>query len=348
MPSIKLLAVFLLMTSVANAKLPELKTKQALTNIRFITSDGKYTYYQQNNGDLQLSTNYSNELVIKGKKNTSYSLYSSPTRAKILIEEKVDFHKNLDFSSPNKIFIIKFGDTKPDLVGEGIFPKLHIKDTWMSYFQNKENKIIIKSLISTSSPLTINLGNTINPYFIPEVVMPSPDSVFYTDINDKGYMALLMYSFIDKKFTPVYKAKFPGMKIEICFIGEDLYIGEFSYNGINKGSTIYKLPIYANPNFQKISTIYKSELDDIGNMVNSKNQLYFIKAIDFNKDLNITKSEVAKFDISTNKIEIISDLNYVTNIINMDQNILIPFRNKYYVVSGKNLLNDDELQKKLK
>ena len=48
--------------------LPVLKTKQSLNNIRFISSDGKLTYFQRRSGDLQLSKNYLNYEIYESLK----------------------------------------------------------------------------------------------------------------------------------------------------------------------------------------------------------------------------------------------------------------------------------------
>jgi hypothetical protein len=86
-------------------------------------------------------------------------------------------------------------------------------------------------------------------------------------------------------------------------------------------------------------------LNDIGNIVCSKENLYFVKTLDENKSLNTKKTEVAKIELKENKLSILTDLRYVTNIINMDGTILVPFREKYFVAEGKSRLNDDKLIK---
>lgn len=350
MQSISLHFVFLLAVLFSLnsfSKLPELKTKQTLKNIRFITNDGKFTYYQQNNGELQLSTNYANEIVLSKKKFTNFYMYSSEHRKKLIVEVNEDYHTNLNFNSLNELYSLNLGETKPIKIGEGTAPKLNINDTWISYFNNKDGEIIAKNLALAAKNITIKLRNKLNPFFIPEHFMATPDTLFYTDINDQGFMALLMYSIADKKYTPVYKTKFKGMRIEACLIGDNIYLGEFSYDFMNKGSSIYKIPIFGNSNFKKKTNIYSSQLDDLGNMTCNKDEIYFIKTLDFNKELNIKKSEVALLNLKSNEIKVITDFNYVTNIVNMDQIILIPFRDKYFVAKGKENLTKDEIRKKL-
>jgi hypothetical protein len=344
MLSIKFFSLFLIMTSNVLAVLPELQTKQALNNIRFLTNDGKFTYYQQHSGELQLSTNYSNAFVLKSQKGTSYNIFGSQSRKNLIIEVRKSFHKNLNFFEPNDLYIIKFGETTPTKIGIGTAAKLSIKDTWVTYFSTQTQELTAKNTLNLKRSHTIKLKNKINPYFIPQSAMATQDTVFYTDLNDKGYMALIMYSFIEKKFTTVFKSNFPGMRLDFCIQNEKIILGEFSYDSLNRGSNILKIPLYDNPNFKKLDTIYTSELDDIGNLTCTKDNIYFVKTVDYNQKINSKKTEIARISLKKdNKLKIITDLNYVTNVINMDGTILVPFRNKYYVIKGQSVLNKDDL-----
>jgi hypothetical protein len=335
--------LFVTFTGCIWANLPELKTKQALDNIRLISNDGKYTYYQQNSGELQMATNYDNKLVIQSSKGTQYLLSSTADRKKIVAEVIKDFHKQLNFFEINDIYLIDYGATKNSFVAKGKNAKLHLKDNFLSFYNPKSKAISIKNLVTDSKPLEIKLNNIVNPYFTPEVIMPTPDTVLYTDINQQGHMAIQMYTLSDKKFSIVYKSKFPSMRLDFCKIKETIVVGEFSYDGINRGSSIVQIPLYNNQNFANLTTLYQSELPDLGHLTCLENEFYFIKATEYNEKINLTLSEAAVFDLANKTVKILTSLEYVTNIVAMDGTILIPFRNKYYVAKGDNLLNKDEL-----
>ncbi len=346
MQYIKLITLLVLSANLQASNLPELQTKQALDNIRYLTHDGKFTYYQQNSGELQLSTNYATENVLKMSRGTGYSMSGTSTRKKLIIEVRKNVHKDLNFRSENEIYTLNFGKSKATKIGNGIFGKLNLNDTWITFFSPKTSQIVARNISQSSKTYKIKLKNKLNPYFIPQYKMATADTILYTDLNDQGHMALNMYSVIDKKFTTIYKSNFPGMRIDFCIQNEKIYLGEFTYASLNRGSTIYQIDLYGNPNFNKIKTIYSSELDDIGKLTCTKQDLYFIKTIDFNEKINTKKSEVAKINLEDNKLSIITKLNYVTNVINMDGTILIPFRNKYYVAKGQSILNKDQLEVK--
>jgi hypothetical protein len=336
---------FLLLCSSVIAALPEIQTKQALNNIRYLSHDGKFTYFQQN-GKLYLSTNYSSNVIHSAPKTRSFLIFGTSNRDKIIIEEEGNFHREYSSMKTKKIYMAEYGKPKVEFVAQGNFLSLNLDDSWVSYYLPKEKIIYSKPISGNKKLIKIKLKNEINPFFFPQSIMVTRDTTIFNDINKKGIMGVFMYSAIERKFTSIYKGKFPGTALKFCRMKDDLIIGEFSLDGISHGSSIYKVPLYSNKDFSSISQIYTSELDDIGNLVCSKDSIYFIKTINQNKALNIKTTEVAKLELKTNKIKILTDLRYVTNIVNMDGTILVPFRDKYFVAEGKSRLNDDKLIKK--
>ena len=69
----------------AKIVLPELLAKQAVTNIRFLSQDGKFTYYQKRSGSLLFSSNYKVIEMIKGQIGTQYTVIGTPARKKIIV-----------------------------------------------------------------------------------------------------------------------------------------------------------------------------------------------------------------------------------------------------------------------
>jgi hypothetical protein len=336
---------FFLISMAFSAELPEIQTKQALNNLRYLSHDGKFTYFQQN-GKLYLSTNYASSIIHSASKTSSFLIFGTDARKKIIIEEDNNFHRNYSSIKIKSIFAAGFGKNEVTPIAKGSFISLNLKDSWINYFNPFEKVIYAKPIMGNNKPIKIKLKNSVNPFFEPSSLMITRDTIIFNDINDTGVMGIFMYSNIEKKFTPLYKGKFPGTNLKFCKVDDSLIIGEFSLDGVSHGSSIYKVPLYSNKGFSSLSQIYTSELDDIGNLVCSKTNLYFIKTINQNKTLNTKTTEVAKIDLKTNKTTILTDLRYVTNIVNMDGTILIPFRDKYLVAEGKSRLNDDKLIKK--
>ncbi|MEX0798704.1 MAG: hypothetical protein WD025_04640, partial [Bacteriovoracaceae bacterium] len=323
-------------TSPSKSKeLPILKAKQALDNIRFISRDGKFTYYQRRSGDLQVSSNYSNELVMEGSKFTEYLVISSNKRKKLLISKDSSFHSQMSHLKTNDIFVTDFGASAPALAASGVNPKLHLEDAFMSYYLPEEKKINIQRLAGEKKTLSIELVNSVNPFYLPQVFMLSPNDVVYSDINSKGHEGLLAYSFLDKKIKPLYKSSYPGSKIEACFEEQNLYVGEFVRGKRQGGSKILKIPLYNNQDFQSFKVLYQSQQGDLGNMVCQDDKIFFIKTLSYNQELNLKETEVASLSLKTGEVEILSNLKYVTQLVDMDGSVMAPYRSQYYIVKGE-------------
>lgn len=326
-------------------KLPVLKAKQALDNIRFISKEGRHTYYQRRSGDLQVSANFTNEVVMEGKKLTEYLISGSSARKKLVVVKDESFHSEMSHHKANEIYILDFGGDKPTKVASGTAPKLHQNDLFLSYFAPKEKKLKVRDLSSDKKPLSIQLLNPVNEFFTPEAFMPTPSDIIYSDINESGHEAFLMRSVLDMKTQTVFKSAYPGSKLEGCLDDENLYVGEFERGGGKGGSKIVKIPLYGNQNFQNFEVLYQTQQADVGNMVCSEGKIYFVKTLSYMKDLNLKESEVASLDLKTKDVSILTDFRRVTQLVDMDGMILSPFRGQYYIVKGGKNLIDDEIKK---
>ena len=338
-------ALIVIMTPSIALALPVLKGKQSLDNIRFISQDGKFTYYQRRSGKLQLSTNYSNKEVLEGQKHTQYFIHSSPARNKLLIEQDNAFHREMGVNKVNKIHLVDFGGHESKLLAEGISPRLHRDDSYISIFYPKEKLIGVREVKDSKDKVLIELLNPLNPSFVPKVLMPTPNDVIYTDINKEGHQAFLIHAVLDKKMKTLYKAVYPGSKLEGCIVGEDLIVGEFPQVANMSGSRIVKIPLFNNENYLKTDIIYQAQNSDIGNMVCNDNKVFFIKTMAHNKKINLKETEVASINLKTKEVTVLSDLEYVTQIISMDGMILAPLRGKYYIIKGKRNIVNDALKK---
>lgn len=339
---LSLLTFFLSKTLVA-ATFPEFMTKQALENIKFISIDGKYTYYQRSTGSLNISTNFSANEVITNPEGTEYKLYTSSARKKILIESDKTYLQHLSAFKNNDIYITGFGDDKAQKVAEGIFPSLHIDDNFISFYKPKERAVVFKNLL-LNKEYRIVINKTKNPYFIPMMNMVNRDYALYTDINPDGYSALFSISLLDNALSPIYKSTQIGTRLEMCISGNDLYLGEFPFYDVKTGSTIYKIPLFNNKNYEKKEVVYSTNAADLGNLICEENEIYFIKTIKQDDELFSKTTEVAKLDLKTRKLETLTSLRRVLSIINMDGRILVPSMGKYYVLKGDSDLKTQELQ----
>lgn len=332
----KLFTLFLIFSApvfARNSTLPILKTKSDIKDIRFISADGKFTYYQRRSGSLLLSTNYKVHEILKGEIGTQFTIHASPTSEKLIITMDETFHTYLGLRHLKKIYVTDVGSESVEEVGEGLSPKLHLEDTWMSWFNPYSRKLKFINIKSPTLTFEIKVRNVLNAYFFPEVVMLDEKTALYTDINNKGVPAILKYTRRDKKVKVIFKSASVSQRIELCKNNDHLFVAEFGFNNSPRGSIIAKVAL-KNFNIDRADIVYQSRQNDFGNIVCGFKQdhLYFIKNI--SKIGGRVESEVNAFNHIKKSSRIISDLKYVSQLIFMDGRLLVPFRGDYYVLEG--------------
>jgi hypothetical protein len=314
---------------------PELLAKQNNENLRLISRDGKYTYYQKKSGSLHFSTNYNVQDVLKGPPGTQYTLFSTSARKKIIVLKNEAFHTYLSLRFKEKIYLINFGESTPKEIGNGISPQLHLNDDWISYYNPSTKTLFFEHTTNSALKFTIKLNAKLNPYFIPQVFMISDNEILYTDLGEKGNHGLIKFTRNLNKTEVIYKENSPTTKIELNACGDQVIIGEFGYLNTKNGSSISFIHKSEN-DFSKKQTIYTTKLDDIGNLfcdyVNS-NLIYFVK--DFG-DEKTPAFDIAELNLIDKKIAPVTNLKSNTNLINMDGVILSIDRGKTIIVKGEN------------
>lgn len=315
------------------SKLPKFLTKQSLEYLRFIDKSGKFTYYQSSTGSLNLTSNYDNNVLYEAKKGAHYLVTSIANSNLVTIELIEKYHNDLNLNKNHTIFYSKIGDNKITKTAKGKSATIALNDKWLGYYDAKKKTVNFKNL-SNNLVQSVKLLNSINNYFVPQMDMLNPETIIYTDINKESHMALLAFNTTDKKFRPIYKSKFAGSKIEFCQLKESLIIGDFSIDDSDHGSTIIQVPIYNNKDYMQQKIIYRSQQADLGNIVCDEDNIYFIKTIEFNSKLNMKTTEVAKLGIKTNDIKILSDIGNATQIIQMGERVLLPYRDTFYIIKG--------------
>lgn len=316
----------------AKIVLPELLTKQAVNNIRFLTKDGKFTYYQKRSGSLLFSTNYKVQEMIKGELGTEYTLFASPARKKIVILQNSNFHNFYSLRAKLNIFLVNYGEATPIEVGSGINPTLLLEDSWLSYYDPYSKTLNFENTANAALKFSIKLNNRINPYFIPRVLMSDENTIYYTDLSEDGTVGVLEFKRNTSKSEIIYKAVSQAIKAEICLNQNHLVLGLFGIHFSKQGSSISRatLPLQ---DFSKRETLYSSELNDLGHMVCDfdKDNIVFIKNYG---DANSPGYDIANLNTSDKKTTMLSELKTVSNIVNMDGILLTQEKGKYYIVKG--------------
>ncbi|MCT4643272.1 MAG: hypothetical protein N4A33_13355 [Bacteriovoracaceae bacterium] len=336
--------IFFIIPLIGYANLKELETKQSVNNIRYISSDGKVTYFQSFSGKLNLNINYKSQVILKEKKSSNFIVHISKEKKKVLVALDTTYHSYLNANKTQEIFVGDYAKNNLEYLGVGLSPKLHLKDQFASYFNPIKSEVYVHNL-KTQKIKTFKIINKTNPYFVPQVRMVSATEIIYTDINDKGYHAIVMYSFIDKKITKIFKANTAYKLLSFSLYKDNLYISEVSVNPNLPGTKFFQIPLYNNNKFKKQIPIYLSQFNDIVNFQLLEDKLFFIKTVNYNKELNKAYTDIAYLDLKNNHLKVITKNEQIKQIIKMDKILLGLKAGKIYLIYGNaNKLKNDKVK----
>jgi hypothetical protein len=331
--------LFLLLFSVNifAKQMPVLSTNQATNAIRFISQDGKFTYYQRRSGELVFSTNYSVSNVLADNAGAMYTVTGSSAQKKLIVSVDEYYYGFLNPSKSKKLYLIDYGKDKATFLGNGIQPQLHLNDTWVSYFDVDQNTLQVRSSTNELLLAKINLKSSINPHFRPSVAMSSENYVYYTDMNDQGEIALFHVDRVKQETVIIEKQKSHNARYEFCSNDKYIFIATFPINNSGTLSQIRMLE-KSSPQFDKAKIVYEKSSQDIGSLIcdHSDEFLYFIQSQSNN--LKQPVHEIVKLRLSDQSVTKLSEFKNATNIFNMDGRLLSFFNGLVYIIEGDNTL----------
>ncbi len=324
------------------AELNPLVTKQQIHRVRYISEDGKISYYQKRNGSLVFATNYAVKTILEGTLYTNHTVFASAAKRSIVIETNPNYLNSHIFLPHNNINLLPIGSLTPILLGKGTSPRLHLDDTWVSYFQPRDKIIKLKSTANREIDIAIAINKGNNPYFIPEVFMIDNNRLLYTDQNNKGEIAIFSFSLEQKKSSLVHKLQTPTKRISFCSLNNKLYIGTFGIYDASLGSEIIEFSLKNKLDYAKGNIVYESNLNDLGQLICFKKEkrIYFIKSFQAGPSVYQNNTDVVMLDPIKKTLKRVSEINSATQIIEMDNRILIPNKGKLLIVRGDPLKND--------
>ena len=263
----------------SNTSLPLVETKQDIHNVRYISPDGKYVYFQRGNGELLLSANFKSFTIAQNPPGTNYQIIASPANKQLVIATILPGHAVFDLGAMPLSFVAN-GTTQTYPLTPGVDPRLHLRDQWMSSFDPITRRITFENLTNRITKFTINLHNHQHPYFRPAVVMVDEDHIIYTDLNEQGLLGILNLYRPSGKNSLIWKAEFATQSIELCWDQNQLFIGERQHLSSRPSSKIMAIQkndlLHPDP---PIKTLYESTLLDLGHLVCDLDvdQVLFIK-----------------------------------------------------------------------
>ena len=321
------------------SKMQKFSTKQDVNNLRFLSQDGRYTYYQRRSGTLVFATNFDVHDVIKSPIGTQYDIVSTRARKFLAVAVNEHYFTFFDTLSSSKIYVIEYGTNKARLLGNGHYPQLHLSDTWVSFYEKNERKLHFVNATNELLKFNIDLPIKKNPYFIPTSTMISTQHILYVDQNEKGIYALVQLDRNSKQSRVLHKLENPLQRMEVCQSDEYLYLGIFNLHSYDGKSSILR----SDKKEIKFNPFYASDLSDIGHIICDlgDGKVYFVMALE-NGDHELTQLDPLKKEPA--RTTVLSDLKEVTQVIEMDGKLLIPFRGIFYVPMGQgNYINTENL-----
>jgi hypothetical protein len=337
------ISLFIFSINLFAKELPKFLTKHSTESIRFITMDGRYSYLQKKQGVLGLVSSFRTTDFISDKSQSDFLVKDSRFKQRLIIEIIPDAHQEMNMIKSHQILIVDWGKTQTRPIGIGRNSKLHLADEWISYYDPIDRIITIQNVL-TEKKFQIKLATSLSPFFFPEVEMVTPDTIIYTDMNEKGYAGLIQYNLVTRKSNVLYKSSQNGTRLELCQEKDYLGIGEFPFDDLSRSSKILQIKLTGSSNLAGYTTSYSSTDPDLGNMICLENSIYFIKTMTDIKKLNYKQTEVVKLDLKTTQLQTMTELGNVSQLLSMDGRILIPTRGEFFVLEGTANLFDDKLK----
>ncbi|MCM2350029.1 MAG: hypothetical protein NDI69_08400 [Bacteriovoracaceae bacterium] len=337
------ISVLFMAFTVSAQELPRFLTKHASDTLRFISMDGRYAYIQKKPGVLGFVSSFRSIDFLNESQQNDFIVKSSNYKNRILIESVPNTHTEMSLVKKHRLYVVDYGNSSPREIGMGRGAKLHLRDEWVTFYDPIEKIIHIQNLL-TKKDYKIKVSKKANPFFIPEVEMIHADRIYYTDVNESGYSALVSYQLSTQKSTIVYKSSQSATRLELCQSGDYLGMGEFPYDGVVRGSQIQYATISSLLASGGFNSVYNSVEQDIGNMVCLPDSIYFVKTMNHDRTVNFKVTEAVKLTLKDQKIEAKSNLKFVTQLLKMDGRILVPIRGEFFVLEGTANLGEDILK----
>lgn len=308
-----------------------IKTKQSFGNIRFLTQDGLLTYFQKNSGSLLMAKGYKTQIVFSDSPNTQYLMKASPYGKKIIVTKDKLFYSFLNLNKKFDIFTLDYGKVDAQLIGQGRFPKLHLEDSWISFYEPKSKTLVFQELENDQKKYSLSLSEKTNIFFKPSTLMLSDKLILFTQLNAKGAIQVIIYYPHTKRQHILYQNPQPGKTIKLCLLHSKIIINEFSKGRIHKGSTIMSLDSKRINKENQIKTIYNSPTQDLGQALCLGNKVWFLKEREQPKQI-IKNQDIYSLNIQTGQLTQHSKRNNIEQIFSQDSQIFAVKAGEFYIL----------------
>lgn len=310
--------------------------KDKSSNLLFQSSDDQVRYLLQNQNMLSLVEAAKSTPVHKADAEiVQYEVLVSSSKRHILVSLDDTPFINFDPRKNKKLFWGTYKGSTLNFLGEGSMPQLHLNDLWVSYFNGEKKSITFESLLMLGkNSYKISLNNKHSPYFIPEISMIGYEEVLYTDLNEKGEVALILYNLKSKSFSFIHKTVGAGKKISFCQLENEILLAEFDlYN--NPQVSIYSLFFRGDQTFSEKKNYYNSNGKFLPKLLCSlKEKSLFLLKENVPSDKQRYSNQSILINISIPKINVL-EISYdrtFAQLFMMDERVLLQSSGRIYQV----------------
>lgn len=324
--------IFLTNFAFARTQLLEFTTKQNIHNIRFLMKDNDSTFYIKGKDTLAFSSNYKSFEVIKTKTPSEFLVKSFGDSKRFLIQVKEQHHSSLNPLFNGKVYLYNLEKKLLQLIGLGVNANIHFQGKFISLFNFEKSQIEIFKTQGLIKFKHIKI-NSPNKYYIPQIDIFDEETILYTDINNLMVPGILKLNITTKKRTTLYKGIDPATTLEFCKDQNNKLKLFFLESSTRDDSYAYLYSIkYTEDDISKRDFLLDSKLGHAHSLMCKEDGIFMIKKV---PGLINETTELIKYDPKKSKAFILSDLKFTQNYINLENEIVIPYRDKIYHLKNK-------------
>lgn len=328
--------------SFSRTELLEFTAKQNIQTLRYFYKKDDSNFYMKGKDTISFSSNYKALPILNDEVSSDYGV-STVDNSNFLIWKKFDLHRRLSPNKDAEIFLFNTGTKEKERIGKGSYPRFLRNGKFISFYSYEKKQIVIINNENRNKVHRIRL-NSKSPYFVPSYELSALDNVYYTDMNDKMLTGILTYNLESKKRETLYKTNQHAVNIELCSTKDNLYILESS-NNKQSFANLYRLS-HIEKDISKRDFLFQSTKGPAHSLKCniSNDKVFMIKGL---SGLSGNITEVISYDFKQKKAFIHSDLKFVTNLLDIENKLYIPFRKTVYTLedeSGKLKINKELIE----
>ncbi len=329
----KIIISSLLATSVlSKSALLELSTRQNVHNLKYDDLNG-ITFYLKGKNAIAYSAKNRANTVLEKKTDSEFDVIKASDDLYI-ISVKGGHYKDFSYISESEIYFYHIKKNQLDFVGKGSYPKFHHKSNYISYTKEDESKLFLE---------IVNIKNNLDRFSIPlvtkdilhqsEVEIFDDSLIYYTDKSLEFKINLNIFNNRSKKKYLLHQFDKANKVVSLTSSDKKVFILESS-GGQNPYMDLTELE-KGRVDFTKRTPLINTQSGPAFNLNILNNELFFILTLKSENSNLFNQREIVSFNLEDKKLYQRTDLNYISNIVLHNKSILVPYKDKIYLLKNK-------------